>query len=493
MLIRMGKTARRFMTPVLAMSFACTGAPFAKEPAPVVWVPTSAAAATPHLPGAEVAFAINRRYAQTPGKCFVGGPAFDCSGVMLRTAPAGAPGTDFWRIGSDETAAGYARMYFARQDLPAVNPSDAVGFILTDRPTAAGNGQPYDFVCGQAPLAQSLPPCANPADAVGVSLWNVTDPAALAVQAIYYDAANGGQLSQALRYQKQYYDRTGQWIPILKAMLGAGAATAFGFDEEDQLSYGFTVASRLEQRHADTRMTCPDNTPGYRCAGVLVRITGYGNFKSWNPSDPSQARNGVSFSYARADMNMRTTHRGDPGVIMAELQAPTGHPLEWRCSFPANAASSGRPGACGTTNGDLRLCDARGITTAAQWIAAHGSAPQAGCGLSPSVAQFAVLKDLRQTINSQHNEVIIAAWPPDIPELLPIEAWFYPTPEDKGGAQYIQQDYMATTGHFKPVLAVTLTNPPGTIYTYRVEDQEGAMNLDAVLAVPRTGRQDPDW
>ncbi|VVE70203.1 hypothetical protein PAN31117_03590 [Pandoraea anapnoica] len=488
MLSTIWQAALRRATPVLLTALACACTVIDKAPVPAVPVgPSAAVTSTSQLPGADLAYSINRRYAQTPGKCFVASPAFDCSGVMLRPAPAGGADTPFWQIGADETNAGYARLSYARQDLPAVTLSASVGFVLADRPTAAGNGQPYDYVCGKAPLAQSLPPCPGNADAVGVSLWNVGNPAALAVQAIYYDVANGGQLSQALRYQKQYYDATGQWMPVLKATIGAGAATAFGFDERDQLDWGFTVAKQLEARHADTRMTCPGNTAGYNCSGVLIRITGCGDFHSWNPSQNSVDRNGVSFSFARVDMLMNATHSGGPGIIMRELQAPTQYPLTWRCEFPVNAGTSSRPSSCGTgtaTTPDLRLCDARGINTAAQWLTTHGGAPAGGCALSPSVAQFAVFKELRQTYSNAHNEVVIAAWPQNIPDQLPIDAWFYPTLDAKPGAQYIQQDYMEVTGHFMPVLQVVLTNPAGSIYRYHVADQTGAINTGALLAAP---------
>ncbi|AKC71608.1 hypothetical protein MB84_22340 [Pandoraea oxalativorans] len=490
----MWHAARLWVTPVLLAVFACACTTIAKTPVPALSDTTSVAASTaPRLEGADVAFTVNRRYAQTPGKCFVSSPAFECSGVLLRPAPPGAITDAFWRIGADEIAAGHARLDYARQDLPAVNLSNPVGFVLADRPSAVGSGQPYTLVCGRAPLGQTLPPCTGDPDGVGVSLWNVANPAALAVQAVYYDVAHGGQLSQALRYQKQYYDGTGQWVPILIATIGDGTATAFGFNERDQLNWGFTVARDLEARHADTRMTCPGNTAPYNCSGVLIRITGSGDFKSWNPTELSMTRNGVSFSYARADMALKTTHSGGPGIIMRELQAPTAHPLTWRCAFPTNGNTNARGDSCPTPNGDARLCDARGILTATQWKNSYGVDSAVACGLSPSASQFAVLQELRQTVNSEHNEVVIAAWPQNIPEQIPIEAWFYPTADAKPGAVHIQQDYMATTGHFMPVLAVTLTNPAGSIYVYRVDDQVGAMSPGSVLTVPGNGGPYPDW
>ncbi|MFJ2993974.1 hypothetical protein [Pandoraea sp. NPDC087047] len=442
------------------------------------------------LPGSDVAYLVNQRYRATPQKCFIASPAFECSGVLLRTLPPGSAGAAFWRVSPDETAQGYATLSYARIDLPPVDAANSVGFVLADRPTATGTGQPYALTCGRAPLGQNLPECANDPDAVGVGLWSQVAPAALAVQAIYYDIAHGGQLAEALRDQKQYFDATGTWVPVLKAALGAGTATVFGFDERDQLPWGYVVARDLEARHADTRLTCPGGTPGYYCSGVLIRNTGFGTgFKSWNNTDLSIARNGVSFSYAREDMNMRTTVFTTPGLVMRELQAPAAYPLTWRCSFPTDGGTNVRSDSC-NLGADARLCDARGITTAAQWMATYGTGYSfSACALAPTPAQFGVLIDLRKTITAGHNEIIIAAWPPNIPEQLPIEGLFYPTASARPGAQYIQQDYMATTGRFMPVLWIDLTKPAGAIYTYSPNDQDGAMQPGAMFSVTGSGWQ----
>ncbi|MFJ2993975.1 hypothetical protein [Pandoraea sp. NPDC087047] len=458
----------------------------------VVWL-TLLALPAHALSGADTAYLINQRYRATPSKCFVGSPAFECSGVLIRTAPRGDNSGNFWRLGPDDVAAGYATLSYLRIDQPGANPPDSVGFVMTDRPAAASAGQPYELMCGRAPLGQTLPPCPGDPQAVGVNLWQENAPSALAVQAVYYDVAHGGQLAQALRYQLQYFDATRIWVPILKASLGNGAATVFGFDERDQLEWGYAVIKDLEARYLDTRMTCPGNTPGYNCSGVLIRITGYGTtFHSWNPSDNSVSRNGVSFSYARSDMKLTTTITGGPGVIMRELQAPAAHPLEWRCAFPLNASTSSRADSC-NTGADYRLCDARGINTAAQWRSAYGASPASACGLSPTIAQFGVLVELRQTLFSGHNEVIIASWPQNIPTEISLEALFYPTSDAKAGALYIQQDYMATTGRFMPVLSVNLTQPPGSMFSYNPLDQTGALQPGAVLAIPGDGRPDPAW
>ncbi|ODP32483.1 hypothetical protein [Pandoraea sp. ISTKB] len=100
---------------------------------------------------------------------------------------------------------------------------------------------------------------------------------------------------------------------------------------------------------------------------------------------------------------------------------------------------------------------------------------------------------MRQIYTTGHNEIILAAWPQNIPEQIPIEAFFYPSANAKPGAEYIQQDYMATTGRLMPVLAVDLTSPPGSIFKYFPEDQTGAMSPGALLSVPGNGGPYPGW
>lgn len=261
---------------------------------------------------------------------------------------------------------------------------------------------------------------------------------------------------------------------MLRASLAnVGAGVPFGFDERDQLEWGTAVVSDMTARYADTRLTCPDGSAGYNCSGVMIRATGAGpTFHSWNPSPNSVSRNGVSFSYMRADMSISVLGRA--GLIMSELGAPTARRLEWRCSFPQNAGTSAKSNSCNLGN-DFRLCDARGITTAAQWRATFGTNSNVACGLGPSAAQFAVLVELRRAITTGHNEVIIAAWPQNIPEQIPIEAFFYQADAERADAQFIQRDYMGMTGRFMPIVRVTVTNQAARIFTYSPDDQTGAM------------------
>ncbi|WP_373947465.1 hypothetical protein [Pandoraea sputorum] len=413
------------------------------------------AAEAAQMSGADTARLINMRYAKTVPRCFVASSTYECSGVLLRVPPPNGVGSTFWRQSPAETAAGYAEITYVRRDTPAARPPGSVGFVLADRPSAAGNEKPYSLMCGCPPYGQTLPTCAACArspNAVGVSLWNVNTPAALDVEAIYYDVSAGGQLMQALRYQNDYFAATGQWVPILRASLTGGDGTAFGFDERDQLMWGFTVVRDLEARYADTRMVCPGNTPGYQCSGVLIRVTGSGpTFRSWNPS-PAAVRDGaVSWSYVRRDMNMTATAGTGPGLLLHELQYPSAYTPQWRCAYAVNGSTSGTPGRC----------------------TRPGALPATAAG-------FQAFVTARQSIRGPHNEIILPAWPQNIPDDLPLQGIFYTVDTSRSGAQSIQQDYMGTTGHFMPVLSVRLTMAPGAIFRFVPAEQTGATSTTAI-------------
>ncbi|UVA78199.1 hypothetical protein [Pandoraea commovens] len=413
------------------------------------------AAEAAQMSGADTARLINARYAKTVPRCFGESPTYECSGLLLRVAPPNGVGNTFWRQSPAETAAGYAELTYVRRDTPAARPPASVGFVLADRPTAAGNEKPYSLMCGCPPYGQTLPTCAACArspNAVGVSLWNVNTPATLDVEAIYFDVSAGGQLMQALRYQNDYFAATGQWVPILRASLAGGEGTAFGFDERDQLMWGFTVVKDLEARYADTRMVCPGNTPGYQCSGVLFRVTGYSaGARAWNPSAAGARDGALSWSYARRDMNMTNALYADAGMLLHELRYPSTYTPQWRCAYARDAGTAGTPGRC--------------------------SLPGA---MPASVAGFQALVTARQSIRGTHNEIILASWPLNIPNDLPLQAFFYQFDTLRTNAQSIQQDYMGRTGHFMPVVAMRLPMAPGSVFRYVPSEQTGAMSTTAV-------------
>ncbi len=440
--------------------------------------------------GADVATLINQRYQSDPDSCYVSQPAYACSGVMMRFVPDGS--ASFWQLDAGETSSGTAMLNFVRRDQALPKDRGTTGFVLATLPDALANDRDYALRCGCPPPGQQLPACGScPVEptSVGVSAWDTAKPAALAVQAIFYDAAVAGTLAQALQYQKQYFDATQQWVPVLRVAFDENGATSFGFDQRSQLDWGYRVAQDLDGRFFDTGVQCPGAKPAYYCNGVLIRSTGYGDtFHSWNPSPTSVARNGVSFSYVRTD-NMKTVVVG-PGMIMNGLQAPTAYPLTVRCAFPTNAITNSRSDSC-NTGSDARLCDARGIVTASQWTTAYGTDSDNACGLAPTQAQFDVMVQLRQMAafaTAAHDELVIAAWPQDIPTQLPLQAFYYSTESTKVGAQTIQQDYLRTTGQFMPVMQVDLSQPSGKVFVYDPDMQLGAFASSKLPIYPNNPR-----
>ncbi|MGC7405852.1 hypothetical protein ACPWR0_17825 [Pandoraea pneumonica] len=344
-------------------------------------------ATEPKLGGADVAYLINQRYRATPSKCFVDKPVYECSGLLLRTVPTGSAGTSFWQLTNDEVTSGVARLSYARADLPPVHPPYPVGFVLADRPTAVGNGQPYELKCGCPPIGGGMPDCAPcPGDpiAVGVSAWDVAAPAKLAVQAVYYDVANIDAL-------------------------------------------------------------------------------------------------GVSFSYARADMLMTRliSGRGDAGMIVREFAAPVQRPLTFRCVYPRDAGT-GVPDRC--LSAKHPTCASVGVTTPQAWVALFNSGRL--CSFDPSAQSVDTSTRTRAAIvesNRFWNEAIIGVWPQNVPEEIPFDAIFY-VGDGLGGAQFVQRDYLQTTGRFMPVLHVDLTQTPGArAFTYNPTEQSFTLNgaLDA--------------
>ncbi len=434
------------------------------------------------LSGAEVAYIVNARYQKTPTKCFVGSPMQDCSGVLMR-APLAVDG-DFWALTPAESAAGIAYFDYVRRDIETSHLSNTVGFILADRPTASGNDQPYDLLCGcPPPGAKGGPPCQDcpgQPNAAGVSLWDPTTPDKLAIQAIFYDIANGGQLTTALAYQRQYFVKTGQWLPILRVEFGPQGTTAFGFDERDQLDIGYATVADLNARFADTRSVCPGGQAAYYCNGVMLRTTGWGpGFHSWNPSPASVIGNGVSFSYIRADAHVYRLfwHTDDAGIVMTEFSRPTQHPMVMRCMYERDAGTVA-PDRCSRFD----FCKSIGITTLAAAIPYFKSNNRCRFDVDPDSFQLSI--DIRSYIPvalNYWNEAILAPWPQDVPLQIGIDAFFY-MQNEVGGAQFVQRDYIATTGRFMPIVSVDLNAAGGRVFTYDPAVQ--SVSLSGAAALP---------
>ncbi|RBH55535.1 MULTISPECIES: hypothetical protein [Pseudomonas] len=317
--------------------------------------------------------------------------------------------------------------------------------------------------------------------------WDERAPGLLPLQALFYDVNKTAGLREAQINQRDYYTATGQWLPILRLNLAGADRAVFEFSLQDQLYVGYEVAERLNARYADTSAICPDGSAAYDCDGVLIRITeASATFHAWNPSTGSIARNGIAFSYVRADVPLpKLAWAGNQGLLMKELAAPAAHPLTVRCAFPWDGATFFRSDSCNEHSeapGVSKPCAEQGITTAEQWLNYFyydlTTNKHYGCSFKGDASQFAVNNQARALLtdgwrNEEQNEVVIANWGADIPTQIPLEAFFYVL--GSAGlphAAFFQNDYFQVTGQFLPVVRFNLAptaNEPA--FSYNPQDQ----------------------
>lgn len=397
--------------------------------------------------GPEVALVLNSRYAFDQQLCPGNTDSYHCSGVLVRGSQASS-GRPFWMLSSEATGAGYERFAYLRNDI-ARDPSLLQnGYVFTDIFTALGLGKSLE-VLHPEPRAEAQ-----------VRNWNDQSPQQIPVQGLFYDRNWPTGLLAAQRDQRDYFQATGLWLPILRLDLRDSAQQVFGFNQGDQLYAGYQVAARLNARFRDTTVACRDGRAAFHCNGVLLRGTAASTqFHAWNPSPNSVGRNGVSFSWARADVGM-VQIAGSQGLIFKESAAPTPYSSVWRCIYPTNAGTSGIPNSCRT------YCDVLGVTTVAAYRA-QGST----CSFNVTPAQVQLSIDVRNR-NPAWNEVIIAAWPQNIPQQLPLEAIFVVSGSaGLKDAQFIQRDFYQQTARTVPVVRIALNAGNGAPFVYEPSDQ----------------------
>ncbi|HCN46585.1 MAG TPA: hypothetical protein DIT18_13790 [Pseudomonas sp.] len=412
------------------------------------------------LSGPETAMQLNQRMAATPSQCVGGKPPHSCSGVLMLFLPEDHP-QPFWHHDDEAQVRGSERFLFVRQDRPpSMITVPRVGYILQDRFSAVSQGKPYEVV-------------ADSGDEVMVRNWDENAPQALAVQALYYDSADAVSLLRAQRGQREWFEATGVWLPLLRFHQGEGRG-AFGFSQQEQLYNGYQVAARLNARYADDE-DCADGHAGYYCNGVIVRTVGAGNFHAWNPSPNSDRINGVSFSYFRRDLKADTMVY-PRGYVIRELSAPAVTPFEPACFYPTDGATDNAAdgGICTVRN----TCQALGIHDLAAWLARYQSAPRNGCSLSLSEADLKLAREIRHqplTLDPW-TELVIRPWKQNIGKELPIEAIVYSLEsyyeaDGPGGGRHTQRDYLEQTGRYLPLLKADFTSAQGTPFSFDPADQ----------------------
>ncbi|WP_339453636.1 hypothetical protein [Pseudomonas sp. EA_5y_Pfl2_R50] len=310
-----------------------------------------------------------------------------------------------------------------------------------------------------------------------VKTWDESKPEALPIEAVFYDASVPGKLGDAQKFQREYYLATSLYLPIVKLDLTAPDKNVFSFSSAEQV-YGQTVAQQLNARFSNVSNDCAGNA-AYFCSGVLIRTTkATKNYHAWDPSSGSILRDGVSFSFLRKDVKMKGLYISEKqGFVFKSTEfaiKSRAHPINVRCSFPGDGATGTyRKHSCGRhkyypNEGDS--CEEMNILTLSAWRSHYHSVTGTAnrfyhqCALGPNREQFTIFVQGRSNFEyaadlAYTNEVVTAAWPPGIPQKLPLEAFVYVYSANPvvalDGARFMQNDYYEQTSNYLPVIRLT--------------------------------------
>lgn len=248
---------------------------------------------------------------------------------------------------------------------------------------------------------------------------------------------------------------------------------------------GLDTATRLNTRFFAVVDECAQGLPAYRCSGVMLRAA-----RRWEPTEGQARRDGVAFSYLRADLNIEEVwaYRTQGGFI-ADMSGHSGYPLRVRCVFPYDGATDTRPDGCGevlgggTPPGASRSCAEQGIDTVPAWLAHFDTllGKEDSCAFAPETAAFAVSLAVKPHMPAPYatlyNEILIAAWPTGAGGLLPIEAFYFVsggTETPRNSARSLQSRFRDETGRWVPIVRVDLRAGVAAPFTYRDDDQSNA-------------------
>lgn len=311
------------------------------------------------------------------------------------------------------------------------------------------------------------------------------------------------------------------WLMVLACTLtwGCSQFSVTRLPTSDQLvrleQEGAATASALAARYANTRINCGSpSMPAFLCSGIVLRGTIHSaEYHAWNPSHIAVEKGALSFSYLRMDSPFRHFESSyDHGFIFyPALEAPPGkRKIEILCVFPIDGATFDRdnPG-CGAHRNypqQSRRCQSQGITSAEQWLA-HTARP----GVIQSYYQCSF--DVREQMNDAAadsfyqairaiqlhrdvsfysiNELMLATWPQDIPQELPIQAFYY-VGKGLASAQHDQNDFHEETGLWRPIIRIGLPISPShrASFTFDPMDQtyderSKILRVSSLTASPR--------
>jgi hypothetical protein len=246
-------------------------------------------------------------------------------------------------------------------------------------------------------------------------------------------------------------------------------------------SQGQALVRRLNDRYYSTVATCPNGKAAFYCSGVLVQGVNYSATEHfWNAGDISQKNNTMSFSYIRNDERTQGLYLPN-GYIVRELNVPADQALTARCFYPTNGYTNNmvNDGCLGSSLGYDGPCASQGVTTAQGWVdhfVAHGRGRSCSFGVSAQAFKTGLeAKALLPWFS--YNEIVIAVWPQNIPERLPIEAFFwtnnriFPNPAARVQARRLQMEFYSHTGRLIPVVEVNLMVPKLNAFLFNADDQ----------------------
>lgn len=413
--------------------------------------------------GAQTAAQLNARYSNTPAQCVARTPAFNCSGVLLRSVSV-PPNRPFWAI--TDPGSSTLRFDYVRKDRRPAPLNAAAGYVLFDRLTAVGLNKAYQGT--QTPASAAV---------VQVNAEAAWAPAQFAVQGLFYDVQRPDGLPQAQRSQLHYFNATGVWLPVLRLQLDEPRGQVFGFSQQDQLYEGYRVTQRLNTRYGKTELKCRNGHSAFDCNGVLLRSSGVGKFRTWNPSPYSVKAGEVSFSYLRRDASIRVVV-WPQGYLIRELSAPALYPLSLGCLYAADGATH--------YSGSANPCSFRGwceqmnpaVISPTAWTAYTQDNPYASCSFRTDVSALKLMVDIRRSVPglTGWNEVMVNTWPQDIAPQLALEAFFFsqtahylgeqPGVEGLSGGQLFQSNYLEDTGRFLPLVKLDVLAANGQPFTF---------------------------
>ncbi|ORL67024.1 hypothetical protein B7H17_03355 [Pseudomonas putida] len=262
-------------------------------------------------------------------------------------------------------------------------------------------------------------------------------------------------------------------------------------------SLGQRTAAQMQQNYDATPARCEGNAvPAHACSGVLLRATKPGpGYHTWHHSPNTKAKDGLSFSYIRADIpTSRLAADGRSGfTLYPQLQRPRGSSYyEVLCAWPTDGDTWTRnSNGCGDNSQTPQVeqaCHQKGIDTAEQWIAEFrrsGDYKQQ-CAFDVRYARIPGRADaFHQSLRAkqlfgkelpfQWNELILRAWDESTSARLPIQSFFHieGMPGALQQAQTDQRDWYKTNGTFIPVIRIRLPSEGSkqARFTYHEHEQ----------------------